>query len=126
MDKELSELSAAEAYAEAWNTLDCSVFVRLLASDSRYSSQYVFDELVGDEAIRDYLCGKFQAVCASGSAVEAVLSEATAGSPGKPCVLLNQDDNNAVVVFETDGQRVRRVDLCITQLYSPVPISHRA
>ena len=122
MASTLSELDAATAYANAWNALDCSKFVDLLAPDARYASQYVFDELIGREAISDYLCGKFKTVKSSDAGVKAVISTATAGFPGRPCVRLIQGSNDAVVVFKTQGNRIRRFDLCITELYAPAPI----
>ena len=41
----LTELDAATSYASAWNRLDCTQFVELLAPDAHYASQWVFDEL---------------------------------------------------------------------------------
>ena len=119
----LSELDAAIAYASAWNTLDRTRFVSLLAPNARYASQYVFDELVGRDAIAEYLCGKFQTVKSTGAKVKAVVSTATVSFPGKHCVLLIQGSDNAVVVFETRANNIFRFDLCITELYSPSPLA---
>ncbi len=122
LTQELSELAAATAYAEAWNTLDCYTFARLLSPNAKYASQYVFDEIAGRDAIRDYLCAKFKAVKDTGGMVKAVVATATTSFPGKPCVLLIQNSTDAVIVFETEEKHVRRLDLCITQIYTPVPV----
>lgn len=123
MPDTLSELDAAIAYANAWNTLDCTGFVSLLAPDAQYASQYVFDELTGRDAITEYLCGKFKTVKSTGVNVKAVLSTATISFPGKYCVLLMQGSENAVVVFETRANEIHRFDLCVTELYSPLPLA---
>jgi hypothetical protein len=49
--KLLTEDMAAQAYAETWTLLDPSAFCAFLAEDSRYASQWVFDELVGKDEI---------------------------------------------------------------------------
>ena len=117
----LDPFDAAKAYADAWATLDFSRLVALLAPDARYASQYVLEELVGRDAIQSYLIGKVAAVRRSGSAVTAELCRATRSFPGTTCVRLTQGGESAVVVFETAGSFIRRFDLCITQLYAPVP-----
>lgn len=58
----LTEEDAVVAFAKAWNRLDPEPFLRLLAQDARYASQWVFDEMVGKEAIADYLREKMRMV----------------------------------------------------------------
>ena len=123
MTTSLAPLDAAKAYAEGWATLDFSRFVSLLAPDARYASQYVFDELVGREAIASFLAGKSAAVRRGGSVVTAELGKATRGAPGDFCVRLTQGGQHAVVLFEISGNYIRRFDLCITELYAPVALS---
>jgi hypothetical protein len=122
----LTELDAAIAYANAWNSLDCASFVSLLAPDARYTSQYVFEELIGRDAISKYLCGKFKTVKSNGSNIKAVLSTATISFPGKYCVLLVDGNEAVVVVFETKANEICRFGLCDTQLYCPFPIEIEA
>ncbi len=117
----LTELEAVQAYANAWASLDFSHFVRLLDEDARYASQYVFEELVGKTAIENYLSGKAKAVKSSGASVTSSVCSATRSFPGKPCVLIRQGVTDAVVFFEVNNGRVHRFDLCITQLFEPVP-----
>ena len=52
---QLTEVMAATAFARAWNRLNPTEFIELLNADARHASQWVFDELVGREAIADYL-----------------------------------------------------------------------
>jgi hypothetical protein len=116
----LTEAEAVKAYADAWTSLDFSHFVCLLNEDTRYASQYVFDELVGKTAIENYLSEKAKSVVSAGAPVTALVCSATKSFPGRPCVLVRQGTTDAVVVFEVNNGTVRRFDLCITQLFDPV------
>jgi hypothetical protein len=123
--KLLTEDMAAQAYAQAWTLLDSSAFCALLAEDSRYASQWVFDELVGKDEISKYLEEKIETIRARSSAsrVQAELGEATLSSPGRSCVVLTQGEANevsAVVLFEVDGKAVTRFDMCIPDLFCPI------
>lgn len=119
----ISEFDAASAYAHAWNTLDCSGFIALLAPDASYASQYVLSELSSRDDIAAYLTGKMETVKQSGLLVRGELAKASRGFYGKDCVALFQgdmDDVAAVVVFTVDGSQIARFDLCIAQLYGPM------
>ena len=111
--------------ARAWNRLDSVEFIQLLADDAVYESQWVFTPLEGNEAIADYLTGKMETIKAAGKNVRAELTTARCGYKyGKPCVVLKQGDNrdtDSVMVFEVDGARITRCDLCAPQLYDPEP-----
>ena len=61
--RRLTEVMAATAFARAWNRLDPTEFIKLLDADARYASQWVFEELVGRDAIADYLIGKMTEPC---------------------------------------------------------------
>lgn len=121
---QLTEAMAATAFARAWNRLDPTEFVELLAPDARYASQWVFEELVGRDAIADYLIGKMRnakayAVNSSEHKVFAELGRTTKGFSGRDCVFMAQgrkESVTAVVLFEVIGERIKRYDLCIPQL----------
>ena len=115
----LTELDAATAYAAAWNRLDCTQFLELLAPDAHYASQWVFEELESKTAIGDYLTGKMQAVRNAKTPVFAELGTTTAGFAGRNCVAVAQGDKNvvsAVVLFEVEGNHIKRFDLCMPEL----------
>jgi hypothetical protein len=121
---QLTEAMAAIAFARAWNRLDPTEFIELLAPDARYASQWVFEELVGQDAIADYLIGKMRnakayAVNSSEHKVSAELGRTTKGFSGRDCVFMAQgrkESVTAVVLFEVIGERIKRYDLCIPQL----------
>lgn len=120
----LTEALAAKAFARAWNRLDPTEFIELLGPDARYASQWVFEELIGREAIADYLTGKMRnaeayAVNSSEHKVFAELGKTTKSFPGRDCVFMAQgrkESVTAAVLFEVNGERIKRYDHCIPQL----------
>lgn len=120
----LTEAMAAEAFALAWNQLDPTVFVDLLAPDARYASQWVFEELIGRDAIAEYLNQKMHTIrtSTSNSPEHTVMTEVGKTNdslPYRDCVIMAQgrkEDVKAVVVFEVDGDRIKRYDLCMPEL----------
>ena len=121
----LTKKVTATAFAQAWNRLDCSEFIQHLADDAEYESQWVFTPLEGKEGIAGYLAGKMETIKASGKKVRAELATARAGNQfGKACVVLQQGDNrdnDSVMVFEVDGDRIKRCDLCAPEFFGPEP-----
>lgn len=123
MPNRFTEYDAAIAYAYAWNSLDCTGFIRLLASDAQYSSQYTYSEINGRDEIAEYICEKFKACEKDDSKIEAVVSIATKIAPGKSCVLLIQGSDNVVVLFQTRDNEISRINICVTEIYGPLPLS---
>lgn len=120
----LTEKEAAIAYARAWNRLDASEFLALLAPDAKYSSQWVFDELEGKVAIEDYLRAKIKTVKAHAvnnpqSKVRVEIGITQSGDADRPCAYMKQGSNEAVVIFTIKDGMISRYDLCIPQLYRP-------
>ena len=124
----LTEKDAAVAYARAWNRLDCTEFVKLLTPDTRYASQWVFEELESKQASSDHLLAKVRTVKMHStndpkSKVFAALGKTTSGFSGRDCVFMAQgrkENVTAVVLFEVQGDKVERYDLCIPQLLGVV------
>ena len=124
----LTEEKVVFAFAKAWNRLEPDGFLDLLATDARYASQWVFDELVGAPAISDYLKGKMRTVRAHGvndpnSRVRVEIGRTTEGQDGRPCAFMTQGKANevqAAVIFEVSGDNVSRYDLCIPRLLGAV------
>ncbi|AGF80123.1 hypothetical protein UWK_03614 (plasmid) [Desulfocapsa sulfexigens DSM 10523] len=110
---ELTEKDAAIAYAKAWNALDCSDFLELLADDCTYESQWVTSALEGKEAISKYLTGKMKTVKTGGGATvraEHALTTVPAflREEGRDCVVLTQcieKEVQVAILFEVaDGK----------------------
>jgi hypothetical protein len=122
--KQLTEANAATAYARAWNRLDASEFIKLLAPDARYASQWVFEELDSKQAISEYLIGKIRTVKMHSvnnaeAKVFAEIGKTTEGFSRRDCVFMAQgrkENVTAVVLFEVENDKVKRYDLCIPEL----------
>ena len=119
----LTEAMAATAYARACNRFDPSEFIELLAPDCRYASQWVFDELVGRNAIADYLIQKMQMVKAQSkknrqTPILVELGKTTQGFVGRDCVIRGQDATDnlvAAVLFNVNAGKIVRYDLCLAK-----------
>ncbi|TXT28569.1 MAG: hypothetical protein FD131_3035 [Rhodocyclaceae bacterium] len=125
---DVTEEEVVFAFAKAWNRLEPEGFLALLASDARYASQWVFEELVGSTAISDYLRGKMRTVRAHGvndpsSRVRVEVGRTAQSDGGRPCAFMTQGHGNevqAAVLFEVCDGRVSRYDLCIPQILGAV------
>jgi len=123
-----TEADAAREFARAWNRLDPADFLKRLMPEARYASQWVFEELVGKSAIADYLTAKMRTVKNHALhnpdvKVFAELGKTTTGFIGRDCVFMAQgrkENVTAVVLFEVEGEMIKRYDLCIPELLGVV------
>ncbi len=116
----LTEKDAAIAFAKAWNNLDCSEFLQLLAEDAHYASQYVFNELESKAEISEYLTGKMQTIKNEGETVRAELAIVHRHILRNDAVFLTQGKNEetkALILFKIKDDKISRYDLCIHRLY---------
>lgn len=124
----LTEADAAHAFARAWNRLEPDDFVAQLRPDTRYASQWVFEELVGQRAIADYLIQKMrtvknQALHDPSAKVFTELGKTTQGFADRDCVCMAQGCREhiiAVALFEVTAGQIKRYDLCIPELLGVV------
>ena len=123
-----TEADAAREFARAWNRLDPADFLKRLMPEARYASQWVFEELAGKSAIADYLTAKMRTVKNHALhnpdvKVFAELGKTTTGFIGRDCVFMAQgrkENVTAVVLFEVEGEMIKRYDLCIPELLGVV------
>ena len=127
MARILTEQDAVLAYASAWNRLDPELFLKLLAPNATYSSQWVFSDWEGAAAISRYLRDKMDNIRAHGAKdltvrVQAEVGRTTRGSPDRPCALMTQGHSEvtALVIFEVRDGQIHRFDMCIPALFAPV------
>ena len=111
----LTEEDALRAYAAMINTFDVSHLEPLLADDFHYASQFVLDEIKSKQEYLDYITVKLQTIKTSGSRAWAEMGSLDTSWVG-PCVVLAQggkDDLVSVILAEVEGDKVKRLDLCI-------------
>lgn len=124
----LSEFDAATAFAQAWNRLDPSVFIPLLADDVHYASQRVLEELETKEAVANHLIARMQRIATSVPSnsnfkVFASLGKTTTGSPDRNCVIIAQGDTENIVtaiLIKVENSKIKRIDLCVPELLGVV------
>ncbi len=124
----LTEFEAAKALAQAWNRLDPSVVIPLLANDVHYASQRVLEELETKEAVAQHLIDRMQRITTSASSnpsvkVFASLGKTTVGSSGRDCVVIAQGLKSniaTVILFKVENDKIKRIDLCLPELLGGV------
>ncbi len=113
------QLRAARAWAKAYNSFDMSDLEPLIAQNVRYSSMWVFDEIVGRTDYLDYLRGKLAAIQDSRSLLSAEIAETRAypmyEMPEQPCVYVRQESGDkiseGVVLFVTESGLVTNISM---------------
>jgi hypothetical protein len=112
----LTEEAALRAYARMMNTLNADCLEPLLADDFTYESQYVFQPLNSKQAFLDYIRPKLITIQQSNATVFAEMGTVAAYGKNQSCVMLAQHDKTnlvGLVLAEVDGERLKRIDLCI-------------
>ena len=121
-NKHLTREEVLRAYARAVNRRTVESLEPLLAEGFHYASQMVLDEIESKEEFLEYLAGKLRTIERAGQPVWAEMGELRIEFPG-PCVIVAQgtkDNLVGVVLAEVDGERIRRLDMCV------VPSPHSA
>lgn len=116
MTGSMTKERALQLFAAMMNTLDSKKLEPYLADNFSYSSQMVFDELVGKEAYLDYINHKFTAIRSTGTLVFAEMGELRFTHPFGPCVLMAQGSKEnlvATVLAEVEGGLIQQFDMCI-------------
>ncbi|MBY8964297.1 MAG: nuclear transport factor 2 family protein [Donghicola eburneus] len=119
----MTQQDAAEAFAKAWNTLRPDGLVAMLSANARFTSQRVFEELEGRDAIAAYLTKKMNTMLQSTNTVFAELSESTTSFAGRPCVAIAQGTKDTLVsaaLFEVEGGLITRIDMCLPETLKPL------
>lgn len=112
----LTEEAALRAYARMMNTLNAQCLEPLLADDFTYESQQVFQPLESKQAFLEYISPKLQVIQQAKATVFAEMGAVAAYGKNQPCVILAQNDKAnlvGIVLAKTDGEFLKRLDLCI-------------
>ena len=112
----LTEEVALRTYAKMMNTLNAECLEPLLADDFMYESQQVFQPLESKQAFLDYIRPKLQTIRQAKATVFAEMGTVVAYGGNQSCVILAQNDKTnlvGLVLAKTDGQLLKRIDLCI-------------
>lgn len=119
----LTEHQAAVALAEAWNRLDPSELIDLMADDVHYCSQRVLEELTTKKAVAEYLQERMRLTAIDVATkpyvkVFAELGNSAGNSQECDCVVIAQgtlENIVAIIFLKVEGSRIKRIDLCVPQ-----------
>lgn len=108
--------TALRTYARMMNTLNAELLEPLLADDFTYESQHVFQALESKQAFLDYIRPKLITIQQAKATVFAEMGSVSAYGKNQSCVILAQNDRGnlvGLVLAKTDGNKLKRLDLCI-------------
>jgi hypothetical protein len=118
----LTEHEAIVVLAEAWNRLDPCKLIDLMASDVHYCSQRVLEELTTKESVSEFLQERMRLTAENVTTKPNVKVFAELGKTDDlqecDCVVIAQgtQENIVTVVFlKVEGNRIKRIDLCVPQ-----------
>lgn len=122
--QEITDLSLIRRFARCMNTFDVEVLEPVLAEDVVFESQMVLTPLVGKDAVLEHLKAKFETITRNNFPTFAEIGYCGKQNgrvmlwsawEGTPCCLIAQggkDELVALVLFETDEGKIKRIDLC--------------
>ena len=112
----MTEETALRAYAKMMNTQNLDCLEPLLADDFTYESSWVWSAIESKQEFLDYIRQKLETIQQADAPVFAEIGTLSYFGQHGPCVILaqNHKDNLVCLVFaKTDGEKIKRLDLCI-------------
>ena len=89
----MTEKDLITLLAKSWNNQSISYIANLLHDGFKYTSQWVFDEMVGKEKYLQHMDAKFQrireGIMQNGDSIEAAIGYCTQVELDKPCIVLS-------------------------------------
>lgn len=113
----LDEMVACNLLAHAYNTRNASFLEKLLSDDLLYASQWVLEEMRGNQEFLSYLSAKFSSITKAGSAIFAEL----ATYRGTHCLVIAQGSKEnpvATMLVKTIGSLISEIHMCEVPHYS--------
>ena len=105
---------------DCYNKNDFSSLRPYLSENCRYTSQWVFDEMVGGDAICDYLIAKSKRISETGHFVVAKRVSVLDPYPGQDAALMfqgNEENPSSIILIEVESTQISQIDICIPQLF---------
>lgn len=102
LEEELSPVSLAIKYAEAWNHFDASIIEPYLDKDFHYASDWVFDEMPCRAEYMEYFKNKLDTLSQCSDQLEASIGRNH--QTEQVCLLIKQGDLTALVLETKDGR----------------------
>ena len=110
-----------EILIECYNGNDFSSLRQFLSPDCKYTSQWVFDEMVGDNKICDYLIAKSKRIAEAGARVIAKRVTITSPYSGQDAALMFQDNEqtpSCIILIKAEKNLIKQIDICMPELFT--------
>ena len=91
-----------------------------LSDNCRYTSQWVFDEMVGGNEICDYLIAKSKRISETDRFVAAKRVSILNPYPEQKAALMFQGDEetpSCIILIKVESEKISQIDICIPQLF---------
>ena len=105
---------------ECYNKNDFSQLRPFLSEDCRYTSQWVFDEMVGGDEICDYLIAKSKRIAETKYYVSAKRITILNPYHGQEAALLfqgNGDNPSCIILIKEASEHITQIDICMPELF---------
>ena len=111
---------------DCYNKNDFSSLRPYLSENCRYTSQWVFDEMVGGDTICDYLIAKSKHISETGRFVVAKRVSVLNPYPGQEAALMfqgNEETPSCIILIEVESKKISQIDICIAFVTEFQPIA---
>lgn len=91
-----------------------------LSDNCRYTSQWVFDEMVGGNTVCDYLIAKSKRISATGGFVVAKRVSILSPYPEQDAALMfqgNEETPSCIILIKIESKKISQIDICMPQLF---------
>ena len=91
-----------------------------LSDDCKYTSQWVFDDMVGGDTICDYLVAKSKHISEAGCSVAANRVSLLSPYPGQEAALMfqgNEETPSCIILIKVGNEKITQIDICMPQLF---------
>ena len=105
---------------KCYNKNDLSSLRPHLSDNCRYTSQWVFDEMVGGNTICDYLIAKSKRISETGCFVVAKRVSILNPYPEQEAALMfqgNEETPSCIILIKVESEKISQIDICMPQLF---------
>ena len=105
---------------DCYNKNDFSPLRTYLSDDCKYTSQWVFDEMVGGDTICDYLIAKSKRISEAGCSVAVKRVSLLSPYPGQAAALMfqgSEETPSCIILIKTGDDKITQIDICMPQLF---------
>lgn len=105
---------------KCYNKNDFSSLRPHLSDNCRYTSQWVFDEMVGGNTICDYLIAKSKRISETGCFVVAKRVSILNPYPEQEAALMfqgNEETPSCIILIKVESEKISQIDICMPQLF---------